>query len=254
MLKKQLFIGANWKMNPPPKGSMSEGSPYFSDGDPQIVVFPMFIDIQNCIRCGQLINGAQCGRAEPEGAFTGDVSMKILKEFGCSYVLCGHSEHRRYHHETDEEVSQQLSAAIEAGLIPILCIGETADERMRGETHEKLKTQLGIVLKAHSSKLPFGPQWLTSNQNEKTQSFLIAYEPVWAIGTGKTPTPEEVNEIHAFIRSLLKEKSTRIIYGGSVTGDNAAGFFAQKNIDGALVGGASLKPEEFKKIVEAAKE
>lgn len=232
-MAKKFFIGANWKMNAAPKGSMSEGSPYFSDGDPQIVVFPMYSDLQNCIRSGQLIVGAQCGRGEPQGAFTGDVSMKYLKEFGCSYVLCGHSERRQHHHETDADIALQVQEAIKCGLIPILCIGENADQREMDETQEVLAEQL---LRCAS-----------------TEGMIIAYEPVWAIGTGKTPTPKEVRETHAFIRSVLKDKKTRILYGGSVTGDNAAGFFAEEEIDGALVGGASLKPEEFRKIVEAAR-
>lgn len=241
-----LFLGANWKMNPPPAGSLSDGSPYFSDGDPEIVVFPTFIDLQNCIRSRQLIVGAQCGRAEPGGAFTGDVSMKMLKEFGCSYVLCGHSEHRRYHHETDEEVGKQFITAIDVGLIPILCIGETAQERENGKTEEKLQRQLDTVLK-------------NSQFSILNSQCILAYEPVWAISGGDPNKPAastaEAQAIHVFIRSILPKElqATRIIYGGSMKGSNAAELLSQPDIDGGLVGGASLKPEEFMKIVEAAK-
>lgn len=237
-MSKQYFIGANWKMNPPPKGSLGEGSPYFSTGEPQIVVFPTFIDLRNCIHSGQLIVGAQCGRAESNGAFTGDIGISLLKEFGCSYVLCGHSERRQHHGETDDMVAAQVSAALECDLIPVLCIGETAEQHERKETEETLKRQLSGIA---------AMKGLTS------ENLMVAYEPVWAIGTGKTPSPTEANAVHAFIKSLLP-KGVRVIYGGSVNGKNAASFFSQPNIDGALVGGASLKPEEFAAIVKAAEE
>ncbi len=159
--------------------------------------------------------------------------MTMLKEFGCSYVLCGHSERRQHHEESDESVLKQVVAAADAGLIPVLCIGETADQREMNETNEVLARQLKGL--------------------RESPEMLIAYEPVWAIGSGKTPSPEEANAAHTFIRSLLKNKMIRILYGGSVTAKNAAGFFAQPEIDGALVGGASLKLDEFRGIVESAK-
>lgn len=241
---KKLFLGANWKMNAAPKGSMSEGSPYVSDGNPEIVVFPMFIDMQNCIRSGQLIIGAQCGRAELNGAFTGDISMKMLKEFGCSYVLCGHSERRKFHHETDGDVGKQFMSALDVGLISVLCIGETAEERAMSKTKEVLQRQLSFLL-AHSSQLI-------------AHSFLIAYEPVWAISGGdpnkSAATTAEAQAAHQFIRSILPKElqSVRILYGGSMKASNAAELLAQPDIDGGLIGGASLKPEEFAGIVEAA--
>lgn len=226
-------------MNPPPNGSLGDGTPFFSDGDPQVVVFPTFIDLQNCIRSGRLVVGAQCGRAETDGAFTGDVSMKLLKDFGCSYVLCGHSERRFHHEESDENVTKQVVSALKEGLIAILCIGENADERELGTTNEVIERQLGTVLKSAATIIT-------------PENFIVAYEPVWAIGTGNTPKPADVEATHAFIRSLLPSKEIRIIYGGSVTGKNAASFFALQNVDGALVGGCSLKPDEFRTIVEAA--
>lgn len=217
---------------------MSEGSAFFSSGTPEIVVFPMFIDLQNAIRCGQLIVGAQCGRSQDEGAFTGDVSMKALKEFGCTAVLCGHSERRRYHHETDEEIAAQVTAAINVGLTAILCIGETADERDAKKTHDVLRRQLAFLGTTHCALLP--------------SNFVVAYEPVWAIGSGQTPTPAQVQELHVFIRSLLPEQESRIIYGGSVDASNATGFLREEEIDGLLVGGASLDPDAFRTIVTAA--
>lgn len=232
MPKKKLFIGANWKMNTAPVQWNAPDSPYRSSGNPDVVVFPSFLDLHSCLE-KKLAVGGQYGRPEAAGAFTGDIAMKELRNIGCTHVLCGHSERRRHHEENDAFVAKQIESALENGLTPVLCIGENADQREMGETEEVLAEQL--------------------LQCAKTEGMIVAYEPVWAIGTGKTPTPKEVNDTHAFIRSLLKDKNTRILYGGSVTGENAAGFFAEEEIDGALVGGASLKPEEFRKIVEAAR-
>lgn len=232
MTEKHLFIGANWKMNPMPEGCHEVDSPYRATKNHTIVVFPNMLDLDSCI-AGKLNVGAQYARSEPAGAFTGDISMKSVKAIGCTHVLCGHSERRTHHHETNAEVAAQVRSALQAGLVPVLCIGENADQREMDETKEVLAEQLMDV--------------------SDLSGMIIAYEPVWAVGTGKTPTPADVNATHAFIRSLLKEKKTRILYGGSVTGENAGSFFAEQNIDGALVGGASLKPEEFRKIVEATK-
>lgn len=241
---RKLLIAANWKMNPPPKGSLQSRSPYFSDGDPEIVVFPTFIDLQNCLRSGQLIVGAQCGRAEPSGAFTGDVSMQLLKECGCSYVLCGHSERRKHHGETDAHIAAQVHAALAVNLIPILCIGETAQERDEGNATAIVERQVSTAFSQ-----------LKAAAGRQSSELIIAYEPIWAIGTGKTATSEEAQVIHAFIRSMLPEDrrdTTRILYGGSVKGENAAELFGKPDIDGALVGGASLNPDEFAAIVAAA--
>ncbi len=235
---RQTFIGANWKMNTIPEGALRSGSPYRSDII-DLVVLPMSIDLSACretgIRCG-----GQAGRSEKTGAFTGDISMEILQKIGASHVLCGHSERRQHHHETDEQIAMQVEAAVAEGLTPILCIGETADQREMDETEEVLEAQLSLLLKSQSSTL-------------NAHNFIVAYEPVWAIGTGKTPTPSEAQTTHAFIRSLLPDPMIRILYGGSMNGQNAAEFLMQPDIDGGLVGGASLKPEEFLKIVEAAK-
>ncbi len=232
MPKKKLFIGANWKMNQAPLLWDASDSPYRSNGNPDVVVFPSSLDLHSCIQ-EKFAVGGQYGRPEAAGAFTGDIAMKELRKVGCTHVLCGHSERRRHHEESDAFVAKQVESALQCGLTPVLCIGENADQREMDETKEVLAEQL---LRCVAMK-----------------DMIVAYEPVWAIGTGRTPTQKEVDETHKFIRSLLKDKSTRIIYGGSVTGENAAGFFAEEEIDGALVGGASLKLEEFRKIVTAAK-
>lgn len=236
-MNKRFFIGANWKMNAAPAGAFDAGSPYQKNNACDVVVFPAASDLKECVKAG-LITGGQAARAEEKGAFTGDVSMTMLKAAGATHVLCGHSERRKHHGETDLMIAAQVQAALAAGLTAVLCIGETAEEQAAGKTNDVLKRQLEPLLATRSS-LP-------------ATRFLIAYEPIWAIGTGKTPTPADAEKTHAFIRSLLPDPSIRIIYGGSVTGDNAKSFFGQKNIDGALVGGASLKKEEFAKILSAA--
>ena len=234
-MTRKKFIGANWKMNPPPLSSLKKGSPYHHD---YVVVFPMATDIAACIDAGLTVGG-QCGHPKDTGAFTGDIPMNTLKSFGCTHVLCGHSERRQYHGDTDTYIAEQVDAALKHGLIPILCIGETEEQREAGKTHDVLKKQLSAVLTNLSSKL-------------SAKNFLIAYEPVWAIGSGKTPTPADVNNTHAFIRSLLPTDDIRIMYGGSMNGGNAEDLLSQEHVDGGLPGGASLRPGEFQKIVEAA--
>lgn len=236
-MAKQFFIGANWKMHSPPTGALEKDSPYCSRGGVQVVVFPSFVDLENCIRTGELVVGAQCGRAEPDGAFTGDVSMNMLSAVGCTHVLCGHSERRLHHGEKNADIAAQVQSAMDSGLLPVVCIGETEAERLAGQTEAALRANIEIVLQGI----------------KPDAEIIVAYEPVWAIGTGKTPTPEEVQTTHAFIRPLLPNPKTRIIYGGSVTGQNAAEFFRQPDIDGVLVGGASLRTEEFAAIVAATK-
>ncbi len=218
-------------MNAAPVGWDTPDSPYVSSEAVDVAVFPTAIDLRLCI-AAKLSVGAQCGRPETAGAFTGDIAMQQIKSIGCTHVLCGHSERRQHHEENDEYIAKQVLSALENGLIPVLCIGENSDQREMGETKEVLAEQLLALA--------------------ETEGMIVAYEPVWAIGTGKTPTASEANETHAFIRSLLKDKNTRILYGGSMNSANAAEFLAQPEIDGGLIGGASLKPEEFRKIVEAA--
>ncbi len=180
---------------------------------------------------------------ERQGAFTGAISPVMLKEVGCQYVIVGHSERRQYFGETDATVNRKLQAVLEAGLCPILCVGETLGERQEGRT-----------LKVVDSQLREGLKGLPSLTGE---TLVVAYEPVWAIGTGLTATPAQAQEAHAFIRGLLQEitgaaAAIRILYGGSVTSDNAASLLIEPDLDGALVGGASLNAESFLKIIAAA--
>lgn len=233
---RKLFIAANWKMNPAP----SPLDVYAATASTDVAVFPAFLDIATAIRAG-LVTGAQWGHSKPTGAYTGDVSMAMIKAAGCRYVLCGHSERRQYHKESDAFVAEQALAALEAGLHPIVCIGETLEEREAKKEKAVVERQLkALPLKA-----------------EATAELLLAYEPIWAIGTGKTATAPQAQEMHAFIRSLLPkdiQAKTRILYGGSAKPENAYELLHQKDIDGLLVGGASLKPKEFQAIVEAAVE
>ncbi|MDO8426975.1 MAG: triose-phosphate isomerase [Deltaproteobacteria bacterium] len=187
--------------------------------------------------CGQNLHW------EKSGAYTGEISAEMLVSAGCLYVIIGHSERREYFKETDEMVNKKVMAALRAGLRPIVCVGETLDEKERGKTVSKVKSQ---VKKA-----------LTGLTGGALKDITIAYEPIWAIGTGRNATPQEAEEVHNTLRELLFElydtdsiKNTRIIYGGSVKPDNIDSLMAQPNIDGALVGGASLKAEDFARIVK----
>lgn len=228
--KKRLFLGANWKMNPAPRGCDSAQSPYRSSKNVDVIVFPSALDIHACLRAGLQVGG-QYGRPEMYGAMTGDQNMQMLKDAGCTYVLCGHSERRIHHKETDEDVALQASSALNAGLLPIVCIGETEAEHRAGHAKKRVLQQLSTI-----------PEGVT----------LIAYEPIWAIGTGVTPTPAEAEEIHTLLRTARGDATCRFIYGGSLNALNATEFLSQPNIDGSLIGGASLKPDEFRKIVEIA--
>lgn len=233
---RKKMIAANWKMHAAPSGWDADDSPYRGRDGVDIVVFPTFLDIRNCVE-KFLSVGAQYGRPEADGAFTGDISMRLLADHGCTYVLCGHSERRQHHGETDTFVAAQIEAALASGLHPILCIGETAEERESGEEKTVITKQL--------SSLP-----VTGDASVIT----IAYEPVWAIGSGKTATESDIQDMHSFIRSLLPagiSENMRIIYGGSVKPDNAAGILALPDVDGALVGGASLDPRAFRSIVDS---
>ena len=187
------------------------------------------------------IGGQDC-HAQNSGAHTGDISAAMLKDAGASYVLTGHSERRTNHNETDEEVRNKTKAAHTQGLIAVVCIGETLKEREAANTLDIIAGQLAGSL----------PDVLTA------ENTVIASEPVWAIGTGKVPTPNQIGEVHDYIRTKLEQrygagigKSIRILYGGSVKGSNADEIFAVSNVDGALVGGASLKAEDFSPIITA---
>jgi len=195
----------------------------------------------------QLVQGSGIGVASQnvhfadEGAFTGEVSTRMLKEAGATHCIIGHSERRQYFAETDDAVNRKVRATLAAGLTPILCVGETDPEREGGKTFDVVGRQLA----GGSQEIPAAT----------ASRVILAYEPVWAIGTGKTATPAQAQEVHAFLRGRLKElwgaaaDAVRILYGGSVKPDNIAALMANEDIDGALVGGASLSPESFAKIV-----
>jgi triosephosphate isomerase len=231
---RTLLIAANWKMNPAPAGALEHTSPYHPRTDMDVVVFPSFLDIPACCH-SEIITGGQCGHPEQEGAHTGDVSMAMLAQAGCRYVLCGHSERRADHNESDTDIGEQVIAALEAGLHPVVCVGETQAERKKGKEQEVVQKQINV--------LPM------------ESDLTIAYEPVWAIGTGETATPEQAQEMHAFIRSLLpqdRQEKTRILYGGSMKPANAEELLSQPDIDGGLIGGAALDPAQFGQIIEIA--
>ncbi|NQT33211.1 MAG: triose-phosphate isomerase [Candidatus Omnitrophica bacterium] len=191
--------------------------------------------------------GAQNCYWENEGAFTGEVSVPMIKSTGCKYVIIGHSERRKYFGETDETVNKKIKAAIDGGLIPIMCVGETLGQREAGKTIEVVKGQVTEGLKG------FDENFL--------KDLVIAYEPVWAIGTGKTATPDQAQEVHAMIRTLLEKlfsktfaEEKRVLYGGSVKPDNINVLMEEKDIDGGLIGGASLKSDSFTDIIKTTSE
>jgi triosephosphate isomerase len=186
--------------------------------------------------------GAQDCSAHEQGAYTGEVSVGMLLEFGCRHVIVGHSERRQYHHESDQLVADKAKAALARGITPIVCVGETLAERDSGQTEAVVKRQLSAVI--HTLGHCAG-------------EMIVAYEPVWAIGTGRTATPEQAQAVHAVLRAQLQAATAhandiKILYGGSVKPDNAATLFAQPDIDGGLIGGASLKAADFIAICRAA--
>lgn len=186
--------------------------------------------------------GAQDVSAQASGAYTGEVSAAMLKDLGCRYVIVGHSERRQYHGETDELVADKARAALASGVTPIVCVGETLAEREAGRTEEVVRRQLAVVIRANGHCI---------------SEMVLAYEPVWAIGTGKTASPEQAQAVHAVLRAQLKAATdqparVKILYGGSMNAANAASLLAQPDIDGGLIGGASLKAPDFLKIIAAA--
>ncbi len=212
-------------MNPAPAG-FAAGSPYLPTTGVRVVVFPMTLDLPACIAAG-IVSGLQAGRSETSGAFTGDVSLAHAQVAGAQYALCGHSERRKYHAESDESVRAQAAAALALGLTPILCVGENDGE----DRAAVLARQL---------------QDVTDDER-----LVIAYEPIWAIGTGKAASAADAQAAAATIRGLGFAKAA-VLYGGSVTADNAKDYLSQPDIGGLLIGGASLKPTEFARIVSIA--
>ena len=249
---RNKLIAGNWKMN----NNIAETETLIRDLIPRlgsvkkttgVVICPPFISLA---LAGTLIKntviqlGAQNMSEQNDGAYTGEISARMLLSAGCSYVILGHSERRQYYKETDELINKKVKKALIDGLLPIVCVGETLQERESGVTEKVISTQVKGVLAG-----------LT---DENMAKVVIAYEPVWAIGTGKTATPEQANDVHVLIRSLVKSlyngniaDNLIIQYGGSVNAANASQLLSQKDIDGALVGGASLKGDAFATIVLA---
>jgi triosephosphate isomerase len=251
---RKPFVAGNWKMNTDSHSSVdlaravASGVSTSAGDSVTVAVIPPFVYLQSVAEAvgpSDVAVGAQDLYFEQKGAFTGEISAGMLKDVGCIYVLCGHSERRHVLGESDELVGRKVTAALSGGLLPILCVGELLEERDAGQTEEVVARQLKTGLADLSA--------------EKMSAVTIAYEPVWAIGTGRTATPEQAQEVHAFIRRFLTEmydatlaREIRIEYGGSVKPGNAKDLIGQEDVDGALVGGASLKADDFVQIIKAA--
>ena len=246
-MRRKLVVG-NWKMN----GSLAANASLLSglaggvDGAgvacAVCVPAPFLAQAQAALSGTAIGWGAQDVSAQPSGAFTGEVSAAMLADFGCRYVIVGHSERRAYHAESSELVARKTVAVLDAGMTPIVCVGETLAEREAGQTNVVVLNQLGQVLDMVGAR---------------AAQIVVAYEPVWAIGTGKTATPEMAQEVHARLRCVMMEKggpaagNVQILYGGSMKPDNAAELMAQPDIDGGQIGGAALKAADFLAIVHA---
>ncbi len=248
---RRPVVAGNWKMYKTTAEAvlLARALGAAAGGAAQVLVAPPFTvlgAVAEALRGSQVALAAQNMHAENEGAFTGEVSPVMLRDVGCSHVILGHSERRQHFGETDEGVGRKALAACAHGLTPIVCVGETLGERESNRTTEVVERQLERALRGLSP--------------EQAASALIAYEPVWAIGTGRNATPQQAQEVHAFVRRRVSAShgeavasAVRILYGGSVKADNAALLMAEQDVDGALVGGASLVAESFLKIVEAAR-
>ncbi|HVS77677.1 MAG TPA: triose-phosphate isomerase [Steroidobacteraceae bacterium] len=248
---RRPIVAGNWKMH----GTRSENarlieeitSRYPAHPAAECIVCPPYVYLQEVgrmLRDFAIFLGAQDVCADAQGAFTGEVSAAMLKDVGCQYVIVGHSERRLLYRESDQLVARKFAAAQAKALMPILCLGEQLAERETGRTREVVARQLDAVLELCGAPA--------------LESAVIAYEPVWAIGTGRNASPEQAQEVHAFIRDRIAARdatiaaATRILYGGSVKAGNAAELFAMPDVDGGLIGGASLKADEFLAILAAA--
>lgn len=244
----QKLIAGNWKMN----GGLAANESLLRAvlaqlGTPTAEVAvcapaPYLAQLQSLLQGSPVAWGAQDVSAHEQGAYTGEVSVAMLRDFGCRYAIVGHSERRQYHGETDALVAAKAQRALAGGVTPIVCVGETLAEREAGQTEAVVKRQLAAVIHAVA---------------HCTSEIVVAYEPVWAIGTGKTATPEQAQQVHAVLRAQLSAATAqpgrvRILYGGSMNAANAASLLAQPDIDGGLIGGASLKAPDFLQIVAAA--
>ena len=249
MSSKQLIAG-NWKMN----GSLAANASLLEAlkqgiGTPACdvavcVPAPYLAQVQSLVAGSPLALGSQDLSVHAQGAYTGEQSGAMLKEFGVRYAIVGHSERRQYHGESDEIVAAKTAAALAQAITPIVCVGETLAQREAGQTEEVVKRQLAAVIHVNGHCI---------------SEIVVAYEPVWAIGTGKTATPEQAQTVHAVLRAQLHHAASehaagiRILYGGSMNAANAAELLSQADIDGGLIGGASLKAPDFLKIIAAAR-
>jgi triosephosphate isomerase len=246
---RKIFIAGNWKMNTTIEEAVELAKSVVEEtkdrGDVEVAVCPPYVSLSavaQVIKKSGVKLGAQDVHWEANGAYTGKVSVDMLKSVGCEYVIIGHSEQRQYFGETDESVNKKVKAAIAGGLKPIICVGELLSERENGFTEKVVEKQILGAYKDLSK--------------EEASQTVIAYEPVWAIGTGKTATPQQAEEVHLFIRKFIenlygKELAQNLIiqYGGSMNPKNAKELLAKENVDGGLIGGASLKPDQFKGVV-----
>jgi len=245
------LVAGNWKLNGAREANQALISGVLNGAAGldacEIMVCPPYVylaEIKQQLKGNVILLGAQDVASESSGAFTGEVAASMLSEVGCTHVIIGHSERRALYGETDAVVASKFLAAHAGGLTPVLCVGETLEERESGVTMEVIERQVSAVIKAAGVE-PFA-------------NSIIAYEPVWAIGTGLTASPEQAQEVHARVRAIIADSNAkiaadlRILYGGSVKGANAPELFAQKDIDGGLIGGASLDADEFLSICKAA--
>ena len=248
---RKAVIAGNWKMNKTPVEAaelINEMKPLVENADCDVVICVPYVDLQTALYCTEGTNikvGAENCHWEEKGAFTGEISPSMLTSMGVEYVVIGHSERRQYFGETADTVSKRVDAALKAGLKVILCVGETLEQREKNITFETVSTQTKIALQ--------------NVTEEQLKDVIIAYEPVWAIGTGKTATSEQANEVNNYIRGLIAELYSTdaanafvVQYGGSMNAGNAAELLAMEDIDGGLIGGASLKAPDFATIVKAA--
>lgn len=251
---RSLFIAGNWKMNPPSTEAASALAESIKVGvgqatEVRVAVCPpavFLLAVDRALSGSPIGLGAQNMHWKADGAYTGELSGAMLNDAGCTHVILGHSERRHGLHETDAQVNAKLHAAIAVGLIPVVCMGETRDEREAGQTEDVASGQLTGSLAGLSP--------------EQMAGVVLAYEPVWAIGTGLTATPSQAQEVHAFIRGWLSSRfgeatAGRVVvqYGGSVKPENAGELLSSPDIDGALVGGASLNTADFLAIIQAAR-
>lgn len=250
---RTLLIAGNWKMNASPSEAKELAESMVAaregkDDSSDLLICPPYISIPAVADAFSGSNfkvGSQNVSTEDNGAFTGEISTSMLKDAGCEYAIVGHSERREYYHEDDALVTEKAKKVLKDGLKVIVCVGEKLEQRKSGNHREVVKTQVEAVIK--------------QVDKSNADNFVIAYEPVWAIGTGETATPGQAQEMHEFIRGLLSDvwgdleaEKIRILYGGSMKPDNAEELLSQKDVDGGLIGGASLKADSFSKIIDIA--